>query len=1243
METLYIKIDSDLSSKGNDLEHDIKNISRMLANSNICLENVGVERYAKKLLDECFYDGFNNTLYFANATRVVLNKDDEPKDLRQAWIRPAYDNFFIEQLNGKSLSFRGYIKNGFFIVNKIKIVPNYEGPKNEIEEEINGVIVYIKNLGSFGSHDLNNKIDETESIVKISQKNFQEWQNYLGWRRKIVEQKLVGIKYAYMGFNEENQTILLKLITTETKDFDKIKKYLKRGNLDIFENSYSQEEIKFVYNPKYKANRNFNSTKILGDLAIKIDNIAPAFNNENKHYEYNISLKIDKDYIEEYNASVTSEEVNDFFKNKETGFLATKEVGDFALISRLNRGINKALQDESMAPNLLLWLFDITKAEVPTDEEINKELVWKNTNLNEEQKVAVQKMLATKDVCLVQGPPGTGKTTVIAEAIYHFTKNGQRVLLASQTNLAVDNVLERLAKDPSIRAVRLNDSKTSDDIEHLKESKALGYYLSTIQNKIQENYIDKWDNDEKRKDTIDKDVRDLLSYFKRLEILLKSIEDIKRDLLTDRQKSEDIYLQIKQSEDKNNTTIHFRNEINKFLGFLQEKDANFVLPNDLIKEIVATITPLLNIINNSIKLDTLKIVAQKDENDASKAIKEIYTNLRKIKGLKSKLDLADTSQPNVQNIDIINRLNEIKDELNEIEDEEDFHRLKKEQKELEKKINNNTFTLKETEKVFFYTSDLQEIKNIVTKYWSQILELDNKFNTEIASISSSFLTNLPIIDTKNLKEELEIINGKISANKEECSNRLDIAKQTRQNIANIKRSYNICDELSQEESIEKIEHACNELVATINDYTPIRENFENVLKNFNSKLKNIDLNNENEYYKDIYVNSCNVVGMSCTDNPKILEDRGLDTFDVVIVDEVSKATPPELLLPILKSNKVILVGDHRQLPPLFGENEKTYSEIVDSVEEGEDDELKNVITEENFNEYKNMVTSSIFKKYFETAHPNIKHSLLKQFRMHRQIMGVINRFYENRLIAGLPVDIENISKAHHITIKGENGFKFIEPQKHVYWINSGEITVDGKKEKISELHEARSTSTYNLVELYMTIELLNKLEKFYANKKLNHKVSVGVVCLYQLQVNKIRLFLKKKGMSFKYIGVDINTVDRFQGKEKEIIISNLIRTRSYSSHIKSFERINVMFSRAQKALFIMGDMNCFKKLNVEIPKMDQIGSLSIRVYEDIINTLIEVNMCFDSNILLGNELAKEIYLEYKKLDVKGKDNEKRNS
>lgn len=1241
MNDLYIKIENDLNGRGNDLELDIKNISKMLESNNNFLENIGIVEYAKNLLDKCFYDGFNNTLYFANATRIVSYKDNEPKELRQVWIRPAYDNFFIEQLNGKSLSFRGYVKNGFFVVNKIKIVPNYKGAKKEIEEEINGVIIHTKNLGNFGSRDLNYKIDETESIVKISQDNFQEWQSYLEWRKKIVEQKLVGIKYKYIKFDDEDQSIVLNLIAQDTKDFDKIKKYLKRGNLDIFDNSYSQEDTRFVYNPKYKVGQNFNSTRILGDLETKLDNIVPTY--KNNLYEYNVVFKIDKDYIEEYNINVSSEEVDGFFKDKKTGFLATKEVGDFALISRLKRGINKALQDENMSPNLLLWLFDITKAEIPTVEEINKEYVWKNSNLNEEQKVAVQKMLATKDICLIQGPPGTGKTTVIAEAIYHFTKNGQRVLLASQTNLAVDNVLERLAKDPSIRAVRLNDSKTSDDIEHLKESKALGYYLSTIQNKIKEKYIDMWSKDEERKNAIDKDMSDLSNYYKRLEDLSARIEDINKELSINRQKSQDIKLQIKQAEDKNNTTRHFRNEIAKFLDFLKYKDVNFVLPNELIKKIVPAITPRLNIINNSIKLDTLEITLQKDENDASGAIRVIHNNLKKIKELKNRLDLANLNEPNPQNIDIINRLNEIKDELYKIDDEEDFNRLKKERKELEKKIGNNIFTLQETEKRLFYTSNLQEIRSIVTKYWSPILELDNKFNTEIYSLSTSFLENLTFIDTKTYKEELEILNGKILINKESRSHNLNIVNQTNKNITDIKSKYNICDELSKDEVLEKIERVRNDLVTKINNYTSTRKNFENILKNFNSKLENIDLENENEYYKDTYINSCNIVGMSCTDNPKILEDRGLDTFDVVIVDEVSKATPPELLLPMLKSSKVILVGDHRQLPPLFGENEKAYSEIVDSVCDREDEELKNIITEENFNEYKNMVTSSIFKKYFETANPNIKHSLLKQFRMHSQIMSVINRFYENRLIAGLPLEIENISKAHNITIKGENGFKFIEPQKHVYWINSSEIVVDGKKEKISELHEARSTSTYNIAEVHMTVELLNKLEKFYADKKIDHKVSVGVVCLYQLQVNKIRLFLKKKGISFKYISVDINTVDRFQGKEKEIIISNLVRTRSYSSHIKSFERINVMFSRAQKVLFIMGDIDCFKKLNIEIPKMDQIGSLNRRIYRDIINTLIEANMYFDSNILLGNRLAKSIYQEYKKLDTKGNSNEKRNS
>ena len=67
--------------------------------------------------------------------------------------------------------------------------------------------------------------------------------------------------------------------------------------------------------------------------------------------------------------------------------------------------------------------------------------------MNEEQERAVRGALAP-DVFLIQGPPGTGKTTVIAEIINQATESGERVLLASQSNLAVDNALGRFANTP---------------------------------------------------------------------------------------------------------------------------------------------------------------------------------------------------------------------------------------------------------------------------------------------------------------------------------------------------------------------------------------------------------------------------------------------------------------------------------------------------------------------------------------------------------------------------------------------------------------------------------------------------------------------------------------------------------------------------------------------------------------------------------------------------------------------------
>ena len=142
------------------------------------------------------------------------------------------------------------------------------------------------------------------------------------------------------------------------------------------------------------------------------------------------------------------------------GYIATSQIGDFALLHRLKGAVNNLVMGKAASQGLDQWLFDINKARTP--QEIKKISTWQNSDINEKQKEAVEKILSVPDVCLIQGPPGTGKTTVIAEAIYQLVIRNKRVLVASQANLAVDNALERLISNPKIRAIRLGSAKKID-------------------------------------------------------------------------------------------------------------------------------------------------------------------------------------------------------------------------------------------------------------------------------------------------------------------------------------------------------------------------------------------------------------------------------------------------------------------------------------------------------------------------------------------------------------------------------------------------------------------------------------------------------------------------------------------------------------------------------------------------------------------------------------------------------------
>ena len=154
-------------------------------------------------------------------------------------------------------------------------------------------------------------------------------------------------------------------------------------------------------------------------------------------------------------------------------------------------------QQSGYAPFLSSYLFDIKAANTPAEVRPIADDQWFRSDLNDDQKQAVRMMIRAPDLAMVQGPPGTGKTTMIAEATYQLTREGKKVLLASQASLAVNNALERLAQAPSIRAIRLSYRERPDEREHpFTQNRALGTYYAAIAQSRRQRTLDTWQQTE---------------------------------------------------------------------------------------------------------------------------------------------------------------------------------------------------------------------------------------------------------------------------------------------------------------------------------------------------------------------------------------------------------------------------------------------------------------------------------------------------------------------------------------------------------------------------------------------------------------------------------------------------------------------------------------------------------------------------------------------------------------------------
>lgn len=377
------------------------------------------------------------------------------------------------------------------------------------------------------------------------------------------------------------------------------------------------------------------------------------------------------------------------------------------------------------------------------------------------------------------------------------------------------------------------------------------------------------------------------------------------------------------------------------------------------------------------------------------------------------------------------------------------------------------------------------------------------------------------------------------------------------------------------------------------------EKYASVIDQWKKDLIVRDRNTREQFY-EAYKSNVNLVAATCSicgskqlqEIYALLFGNNENAFDVVIMDEASKATPLEMSVPMVWGKKIIIIGDHKQLPPMMNEDN-----IVLSLKKANQKVLAETI--ENFQE-------SQFELLFRSAFklkPSIVATLDTQYRMHKQIMNTISHFYSEELEEGLKCgladeDMDNEeynargSRYHGLTLPG-----FIAPQTHAIWVD-----VD-----TPESQPSGSTSYVNNGELNAirtVIKALQKadgFQKFMDSQEKPEDKEIGIITFYGAQYGKIKE-MYKDGKIDKSLPLRINVVDKFQGMERNIIIISTVRSNKEHRYgfAEDIRRINVGFSRARRLLIVVGNKQFFRQNAHYQRSIDEMEHFDIKQLQDLV-------------------------------------------
>lgn len=252
-------------------------------------------------------------------------------------------------------------------------------------------------------------------------------------------------------------------------------------------------------------------------------------------------------------------------------------------------------------------------------------------------------------------------------------------------------------------------------------------------------------------------------------------------------------------------------------------------------------------------------------------------------------------------------------------------------------------------------------------------------------------------------------------------------------------------------------------------------------------------------------------------------------YKTVFIDEAGQALEPACWIPILRAERVIFAGDHCQLPPTI--------KSIEAAREG--------------------LAQTLFEKCIQHQ-PQTASMLQVQYRMHEDIMRFPSRyFYHDELIAHETV------QRHAIEKPGDDGEMVALPPIDF---------IDTAGCGFTEAQDSETLSRFNDEEAQLLIRQLEKLIREVGSEDWTH--TIGIITPYSAQVERLaKLAEASEELSTLARYISINTVDAFQGQERDIIAISFVRSNEKSEvgFLSDIRRTNVAITRARKKLIMVGD------------------------------------------------------------------------